>query len=172
MFSPWRSVPILALFAVESSNRSQVILDLSEDQAHNLNMARNFDPKIGVATRWRKGQPSPNPGGRPKSRLLSEALRTRLAEVKLGDPQQRTYAELIAESLIDVACSGGPGSVAAANEIADRLEGRSPQHIAISDFTAELHTKSDEELRFHLQHDRWPTDEERILIANQSTRSA
>ena len=40
-----------------------------------------FDPNIGASTRWKKGQASPNPGGRPKSRLLSEALRFRLAEV-------------------------------------------------------------------------------------------
>jgi hypothetical protein len=46
-----------------------------------------FDPDIGKATRWKKGQASPNPGGRPKSRLLSEALRTRLAEVKRATQQ-------------------------------------------------------------------------------------
>jgi len=46
-----------------------------------------FDPDIGKATRWKKGQASPNPGGRPRSRLLSEALRTRLAEVKPDDTQ-------------------------------------------------------------------------------------
>ena len=44
-----------------------------------------FDPNIGRGTQWRKGT-SGNPGGRPRSRLLSEALRTRLAEVKPGDP--------------------------------------------------------------------------------------
>ena len=44
-----------------------------------------FDPNIGRGTQWRKGT-SENPGGRPRSRLLSEALRTRLAEVKPGDP--------------------------------------------------------------------------------------
>jgi len=33
-----------------------------------------FDPDMGKATRWKKGGPSPNPGGRPKSELLSQAL--------------------------------------------------------------------------------------------------
>jgi hypothetical protein len=123
-----------------------------------------FDPSIGRATQWRKGQASPNPGGRPKSRLLSEALRTRLAEVKPDDSAGRTYAEVVAENLIEIACSEGPGAVHAASEIADRLEGRAPQHIAISDFAAELRTKSDEELDFRLQHNRWPADDELMLI--------
>ena len=42
---------------------------------------RMFDPTIGVATRWRKGK-SGNPGGRPRSRTISEALREKLAEIE------------------------------------------------------------------------------------------
>jgi len=103
-----------------------------------------FDPEIGKATRWRKGQPSPNPGGRAKSRLLSEALRDRLAEVKQGDPTGRTYAEVVAENLIDIACGEGPGAVHAANEIADRIEGRPRQSIEVADITAEIRNKSEE----------------------------
>ena len=127
-----------------------------------------FDPSIGVATRWKKGQPSPNPGGRPKSRLLSEALRNRLAEVKPDDPTGRTFAEAIAENLVRIACSEGPSAVHAANEIADRIEGRSRQAIEIADITTELRNKSDEELRFHLEHGRWPSDEEKALLAATS----
>src|ERR1700722_2762730 len=97
-----------------------------------------FDPNIGVSTRWKKGQPSPNPGGRPKSRLLSDALRTRLAEAKPEDPAGRTYAEVVAENLVEIACSEGPGAVHAASEIADRLEGRSRQSIEFADLTADL----------------------------------
>lgn len=122
-----------------------------------------FDPNIGKATQFRKGQ-SGNAGGRPKSRLLSEALRARLAEVKPGDPTGRTYAELVAENLIEIACSDGPGAVHAAGEIADRIEGRSRQQIEFADITAELRNRSDEELRFHLEHDRWPTTEELLLL--------
>jgi hypothetical protein len=55
-------------------------------------MTTTFDPEVGKATRWRKGQPSPNLGGRPKCRLLSQALGTKLAEVKRDDPEGRTYA--------------------------------------------------------------------------------
>jgi len=124
-----------------------------------------FDPDIGKATRWKKGRPSPNPGGRPKSRLLSEALRTRLGEIKPGDPANRTYAEVVAENLIDIACSEGPGAVHAASEIADRIEGRCRQQIEFADITAELRSKSDEELRFYLDNNRWPSDEEKTLLS-------
>jgi hypothetical protein len=127
-----------------------------------------FNPDIGKATRWRKGQPSPNPGGRPKSRLLSEALRIRLAEVKPGDPTGRTYAEVVAANLIEIACTEGAGAVHAASEIADRLEGRSRQQVEFADITADLRNRSDEELRFHLEHDRWPTDEEKALLLETS----
>lgn len=124
-----------------------------------------FDPSIGKATQFRKGQPSPNPGGRPKSRLLSEALRTRLAEVKPDDPAGRTYAEAIAENMIRIACSTGASAVHAANEIADRIEGRAPQSIQISDFAADLQSRSDGELQFYLANNRWPSDEEMALLS-------
>ena len=123
-----------------------------------------FDPNIGAGTRWRKGQ-SGNAGGRPKSRLLSEALRTQLAEVKPGDPAGRTYAEIVAENLIEIACGEGPGAVHAANEIADRIEGRPRQSIEVADITAEIRNRSDEELQFYLDNNRWPSDEEKALLS-------
>ena len=55
---------------------------------------------------------------------MSEALRTRLAEVKPDDPAGRTFAEVVAGNLIEIACSEGPWAVHAATEIGDRLEGR------------------------------------------------
>src|SRR5215471_4779305 len=58
---------------------------------------RMFDPNVGAATRWKKGV-SGNRGGRPKSRLLSELLRGRLAEVKPDDPEHRSWAETIARN--------------------------------------------------------------------------
>jgi hypothetical protein len=136
----------------------EIMLDRQEDSIV-------FDPDIGKATRWRKGQPSPNPGGRPKSRILSEALRSRLAEVKPGDPAGRTYAEVVAENLIEIACSEGPGAVHAASEIADRLEGRSRTQVEFADITAELRNKSDAELQFYLDNNRWPSDEEKALLS-------
>src|ERR1700731_3313312 len=110
----------------------------------------SFDPEIGKGTRWKKGQASPNPGGRPKSRLLSEALRVRLAEPKPNDPEGRTYAEVGAANLIEIACSHGPGAITAMGQIADRVEGKARQEIAVADITPELRAKSDAELMFHL----------------------
>jgi hypothetical protein len=122
-----------------------------------------FDPTIGKATQFRKGQ-SGNAGGRPKSRLLSEALRARLAEVKPDDPERRTWAEIVALNLIEIASSKSPSAVTAANEISDRIEGRAPQSIQISDLAADLQSRSDEELEFYLANSRWPSDEELLLL--------
>ena len=121
-----------------------------------------FDPTIGQRTRWRKGQ-SGNAGGRPKTRLLSEAFRARLAEVVPGDRRGRTYAELIAENVVEIALGEGSAAIAAANEIANRIEGRATQSIQVSDFAADPRSRSDEELEFHLEYGRFPTADERRL---------
>ena len=130
----------------------------------------SFDPSIGKATQWKRGQPSPNPGGRPKSRLLSDAIRVRLGEVKPDDPDHRTYAEIVAANLIEVACSRGAGAVGAANEICDRAEGKASQRIEVSDITQQLRAKSDDELRFYLANGRWATDEELLSTESQQTQ--
>jgi len=67
--------------------------------------------------------------------------------------------------LIELAASKSPSAVAAANEVCDRVEGRVAQAVQISDFAADLRTRSDEELKFHLANGRWPTDEERALFS-------
>jgi hypothetical protein len=84
--------------------------------------------------------------------------------VKRDDPKGRTYAEVVAANLIEIACSEGPGAVHAASEIADRLEGRSRQSVEFADITADLRNKSDEELQFHLEHNRSRTTEEQSLL--------
>jgi hypothetical protein len=121
-------------------------------------MTSNFDPGIGRSTQWRKGQPSPNPGGRPKSRLLSEALRAQLGRIKSDDPEGRSYAEAIAGNLIAIACSQDHSAVTAAAEIANRLEGRSMQRLEVNDISADLAGRSDDELRYHLAYDAWPEE--------------
>jgi len=123
-----------------------------------------FDPAIGSGTRWKKGS-SGNPGGRPRTRVLSEALRNRLAEAKPDDPEHRTWAEAIAANLIEIAASKSANAIAAANEVSDRAEGRPSQHLQISDFQADLQSRSDEELKFHLANNRWPSDEEKALLS-------
>jgi len=117
-------------------------------------MATNFDPSIGTATRWRKGQASPNPGGRPKTKVLSEALRAKLAEVSADDPEHRTNAEIIAENLVRIASSENRGAIAAAAEIGNRVEGRA-HSVEISDIRQELRDKSDFELQYYLEHACW-----------------
>jgi Family of unknown function (DUF5681) len=123
-----------------------------------------FDPGVGKKTQFRKGV-SGNPGGRPRSRVLSEALRDRLAQVMDDDPSGRTFAEAVAHNLVRIACSQGPSAVHAASEIADRLEGRSRTQVEFADITAELRNKSDAELQFYLDNSRWPSDEEKALLS-------
>ena len=122
----------------------------------------------GKSHRWKKGQ-SGNPGGRPKSRLVSEALRTQLAALKPGDPKGRTYAELIASNLIEIASeSDGSEAVHAAGLIADRIEGRVKQQVELTGLAAELHNKSDSELQFYLEYQRWPTEQELVELKQQA----
>lgn len=71
---------------------------------------------------------SGNPAGRPKSAMLSDALRRELVEPCPSAPGQ-TWAEAIAEALIAKAAAG---DVSAAKEIADRTEGKARQHINLS----------------------------------------
>jgi hypothetical protein len=92
---------------------------------------------------------------------VSEALRIKLAEIKADDPQERTFAEIVAANLVETACSrGGRVSVAAATEIIDRLEGRPRQQIEVADITRQLRDKSDFELQFYLDHGCWPEEQE------------
>jgi len=74
-------------------------------------------------------------------------------------------AEVVAANLIEIACTEGSAAVHAAREIADRLEGRSRQQIEVADFTADLRSRSDAELHFYLDNNRWPSDEEKALLA-------
>ena len=85
-------------------------------------------------TPWQPGQ-SGNPGGRPKTAPLSHACRELLARPVPDDPEGRTYAEVIAEMLGKKAIEG---DIRAAQEIADRAEGRARQSVEIN-ATAPLH---------------------------------
>jgi len=77
----------------------------------------------GEAHRFKPGQ-SGNPGGRPRTAKLSEASRAKLAAPVPGDPEGRTFAEAIVDSL---ARSALKGDIRAAQELADRAEGRPSQ---------------------------------------------
>lgn len=77
---------------------------------------------------FRKGV-SGNPNGRPKTITLSEAYRQTLAAQMPDDASSRTYAQAIAEMVIDAAVKG---NVAAARELADRTEGKPKQAIDVT----------------------------------------
>lgn len=97
-------------------------------------MVKSNNPNIaqdGKPYRWKKGQ-SGNPSGRPKSKTLSDAYRSKLEEPVPNDPEERTWAELIAEAQVRDAVRG---NVQAAREIADRTEGRARQAIEFEDTT-------------------------------------
>jgi Family of unknown function (DUF5681) len=81
----------------------------------------------GEPTRWKSGQ-SGNPGGRPKAAPLSHACRELLAQPVPEDPKGRTYAEAIAQTLGEKALAG---DIRAAQELADRAEGKARQAIEI-----------------------------------------
>lgn len=95
---------------------------------------------------------SGNPSGRPRTRGLVSALRARVAEI---GPDGRTLEEQLVGVLVQEALRGRQ-RLAAVEAIFDRLEGRSTQQIQVADVTRELREKTDAELRFHLEHDRWP----------------
>jgi uncharacterized protein DUF5681 len=90
---------------------------------------RPGNPRIkefGVATRFKPGQ-SGNPDGRPKSRILAEMLAAIGNEV---DPETlKSYFQIAAEKLMSEVFRG---NVQAFREFADRVDGRSTQHVELS----------------------------------------
>src|SRR5271168_4212991 len=92
---------------------------------------RGRSKEVEKASREKKGQ-SGNPGGRPRSKTLSDAYRLKLEEPVPNDPEGRTWAELIAEAQVRDAVRG---NVQAAREIADRTEGKARQAIEFEDKT-------------------------------------
>lgn len=88
---------------------------------------RGPSPDVGKPYRWNKGQ-SGNPSGRPKMAPLANACRELLAASVPDDPEGRTYAEAIAKTLAEKALAG---DIRAAQELADRAEGKARQSIEI-----------------------------------------
>ena len=78
-------------------------------------------------TQFKPGQ-SGNPGGRPKVAPHSNACRDILSKPVPADTENRTYAQVIAQTLADRAIGG---DLHAAREIADRAEGRPRQSLEI-----------------------------------------
>jgi hypothetical protein len=95
---------------------------------------------------------SGNPGGRPRTSGLIDAIRTKVFEIGADG---RTIAEQIAQMLVDESLRG-KHRVAAATLILDRLEGRPPQQLNLNNITHDIAGRSDAELRHYLDHGRWP----------------
>ncbi len=85
----------------------------------------------GAASRWKPGQ-SGNPGGRPRTAVLSQACREKLSEPVPGDAEGRTFAQAIAKMLATKALEG---DLRAAQELGDRAEGRPCQSVQIENTT-------------------------------------
>jgi hypothetical protein len=88
------------------------------------------------------------------------ALRERLAQ---KDPKtKKLWAERLADVLIECVFNPDPEldktRIAAWTEVVDRCEGKAKQQIEVNDITAELRSRSDEDLMYHLQHGHWPED--------------
>jgi hypothetical protein len=93
-------------------------------------MASLGNPNIaeaGKRHRFKKGQ-SGNVSGRPKYKCLSDAYRFQLEQPVPGDPEGRTWGQLLAEAMVRAAVKG---NVHAAREVAERTEGKAPQHFEL-----------------------------------------
>ena len=73
--------------------------------------------------RWAKGR-SGNPGGRPKGRGVTAALRALLRQ----DHHGRAIADLVAERLLREALSGKPQHL---QMLLDRTEGKAAEHVRV-----------------------------------------
>jgi Alcohol dehydrogenase GroES-like domain/Family of unknown function (DUF5681) len=87
---------------------------------------RGPSPDVGKATQFKPGVCA-NPGGRPKSKLLSEAYRRKLEDI--GQTGDCSEADRIAEAIVNKAASGFVG---AAHEIADRTEGKAVRAVTLT----------------------------------------
>lgn len=103
---------------------------------------------------WPKGT-SGNPGGRPKRTPLTDACRDVLAQLVPDDPQGHTYAQAIAEML---AAKALEGDIRAAQELADRAEGKPRQSLEIqnSALRQAFERMSTDELRAYAETGKLP----------------
>jgi hypothetical protein len=86
------------------------------------------------ANKWKKGEPSPNPSGRPRKAPISDAYARHVGDPlpddlrsKLRLPKGATWADAMALGQMRSAVRG---NTPAAKEIADRIEGRVTQPIS------------------------------------------
>jgi hypothetical protein len=130
-------------------------MNSNDNEALTLNAPKNRMPvRCDEATRWKPGQ-SGNPGGRPKRTPLIDAFREVLSKPVPGDMRGRTYAQAISEKLATKAVEG---DIRAAQELADRAEGKARQTLQIENTTLKqaFERMSDAELEAYAHDGRLP----------------
>jgi hypothetical protein len=81
--------------------------------------------------RWKKGCPSPDPGGRPKRTPYTDAHR-QIAEVLVKDLKIRSNDSVALGAAKAVAREALRGKIPAAVEIANRVEGIARQRVELT----------------------------------------
>ena len=111
-----------------TSNRDS---DHNSDSAKPQNRRRTGVPAVpgGEAYRFKPGQ-SGNPGGRPKTGALTLAFRALLEKPVPRDARKRTYAQAIADAVVELARRGHLGAV---RELANRAEGRAAPAVSVDE---------------------------------------
>ena len=130
---------------------------------NNLKQRRQPKQLGGVTGRGFLPGQSGNPNGRPHTKGLLTALRNKVAETGADG---RTIEDQLVEVLVQEALRG-KHRLPAVEAIFDRLEGRSTLRLDVNDVTADLRSRSNEELQFHLDHDRWPEEGELALVPRE-----
>jgi hypothetical protein len=85
---------------------------------------------------WKKGDPSPNPGGRPRRRPISDRYAA-IAELPLEEnirlamklPEGATYGDAVALSQMRAAIKG---KTDAAREVREAMEGKATQRVELA----------------------------------------
>lgn len=97
---------------------------MQRENSENNEGGNGRERRLANLRPFKPGQ-SGNPNGRPRSALLSDALRRELVE-QMPDAPEKTIAEGVAAKLIERALSG---DVQAIKEVFDRAEGKVSQNI-------------------------------------------
>jgi len=100
----------------------------SEQRENSARIKRRGNPEKIRPHQFKPGQ-SGNPGGRPKTTPLTDALCELLNKPYPGDAQHRTLAQVIAAAQVTRAAKG---SIAHFNAVADRVEGKPRQMMELA----------------------------------------
>lgn len=134
-------------------NQAQVRIDeaIARVESEHEDLVENFSEHVTRVNRlqnlrqWKAGE-SGNPGGKPKTKLISQAYRKVLQQIDPNDPEGRTFAEIIALGMVRAAAMG---MAPCAKEIRETTEGKLPETVNVKgDMTFEhvLTNATDSEL--------------------------